>query len=62
MLGKNSPFDSGQSGVARPASLLVTNAPAMIKKNVAQATRMAKRLRPRFIKDWRLGIANCRIN
>src|SRR6185369_12698770 len=54
IFGKTCPFESGQSGVASPASLLVTSAPAIIKKNVAQATKIAKRLRPRFI------IANCR--
>jgi len=32
-----------------PASWLVTSAPAIIKKNVAQATKIANRLRPRFI-------------
>src|SRR5688572_22634520 len=58
MFGKNSPFESGQSDVASPASLLVTNAPAIIKKNVAQATRMANRLRPLLIQE--LLIADCR--
>src|SRR6185503_15606595 len=47
--GRNCPFESGQSDVARPASLLVTSAPAMIRKNVAQPTRMANRLRPLLI-------------
>src|ERR1043165_3391470 len=51
IFGKTWPFESGQSGVARPASWLVTNAPAMIRQNVAQATRMANRLRPLFIRS-----------
>src|SRR6185369_16221531 len=33
----------------------------MIKKNVAQATRIAKRLRPRFINNCRFPIANCQL-
>jgi hypothetical protein len=35
------PNEVGQSGTERPASLLVTSAPAMINRNVAQATKMA---------------------
>src|ERR1044071_10462304 len=49
IFGKSCPFESGQSDVASPASWLVTNAPAMIKQNVAPATRMAKRFRPLFM-------------
>ena len=37
------PNDVGQSGMDRPASLLVTRAPATIRTNVAQATKTAKR-------------------
>src|SRR6185369_12285440 len=44
MRGKNCPFESGQSDVASPASWLVTSAPAMIKKNVAQATTKGSQL------------------
>jgi hypothetical protein len=55
ILGKTWPFESGQSEVAKPASLLVTSAPAMIKKNVAQATSIANRLRPLFM--YELSIA-----
>jgi hypothetical protein len=40
--------------------LLVTSAPAMIKKNVAQATSRAKRFRPLFIANCRLPIAHLR--
>src|SRR5215217_6604332 len=58
IFGNTWPFESGQSGVASPASLLVTSAPAIIKKNVAQATKTAKRLRPRFML-LRLPIADC---
>src|SRR6185436_14157126 len=54
ILGNTWPLESGQSFVARPASLLVTSAPAMIKKNVAQATSKAKRFKPRFIYDCQL--------
>ena len=43
ILGKNWPFESGQSDVANPASWLVTSAPAMIKKNVAPASSSANR-------------------
>jgi hypothetical protein len=31
----------GQSGTAKPASLLVTSAPAMMTRNVAQAVNQA---------------------
>jgi hypothetical protein len=55
-LGKNCPYESGQSGAAKPASWLVTSAPAMIKKNVAQATSIANRFNPRLI-----DIADCRL-
>jgi len=37
------PKEVGQSGMERPASLLVTRAPAMIKTNVALAVKTAKR-------------------
>src|SRR5208282_3903511 len=37
------PKEVGQSGMERPASLLVTSAPAMIRTNVAQAVKTAKR-------------------
>src|ERR1043165_1336679 len=60
ILGNTWPFESGQSEVAKPASWLVTNAPAMIKKNVAQATRIANRFKPRFILHFRLPIADVR--
>src|SRR5215470_11658601 len=60
ILGKTWPFESGQSEVANPASLLVTRAPAMIKKNVAQATSIANRFKPRDILQFRLPIADCR--
>ena len=43
ILGKNWPFDKGQSDVANPASWLVTFAPAIMRKKVAQATSTAKR-------------------
>src|SRR6185295_5468979 len=49
IFGNTWPFESGQSDVAKPASLLVTSAPAMIKKNVAQATSIANRFNPLFI-------------
>src|ERR1700752_66302 len=49
IFGNTCPFESGQSDVAKPASLLVTSAPAIIKKNVAQATRIAYRFRPLLI-------------
>jgi hypothetical protein len=35
------PKEVGQSGTERPASLLVTSAPAMIKKKVQTATKIA---------------------
>jgi hypothetical protein len=35
------PKEVGQSGTERPASLLVTNAPAMIKRKVQIATKIA---------------------
>src|SRR5215510_15575117 len=60
ILGKTWPFESGQTDVANPASLLVTRAPAMIKKNVAQATSIANRFKPRDILYCQLPIANCR--
>ena len=37
------PKEVGQSGTERPASLLVTSAPATIRRNVAQARITAKR-------------------
>jgi hypothetical protein len=37
------PKEVGQSGTARPASLLVTSAPATIRKNVAHARITANR-------------------
>src|ERR1051326_1237743 len=40
------PNEVGQSGTERPASLLVTKAPAMISKKVQQARRTANRWRP----------------
>src|ERR1041385_7563240 len=58
ILGNTWPFESGQSEVAKPASLLVTSAPAMIKKNVAQATSIANRFKPRDIESF--PIANVR--
>jgi hypothetical protein len=58
IFGKNWPLESGQSDVANPASWLVTNAPAIIRKNVAQATSNAKRWTPGLISDCRLPIAN----
>src|ERR1044072_9365556 len=60
ILGDNWPFESVRSEVAKPASLLVTSAPAMIKKNVAQATSIANRFKPRDIIHCRLPIADCR--
>src|SRR5258705_6164491 len=53
MRGKTCPFESGQSDVARPASWLVTRAPAMIKKKVAQATNKDRQL------DTQLDILLC---
>src|SRR5712691_10521911 len=38
----------GQSGTERPASLLVTSAPATINSNVTQEVKMAKRCSPRW--------------
>ena len=46
--GKNCPLERGQSSVASPASLLVTSAPAMIRKNVAPATSKENQWRPLF--------------
>jgi hypothetical protein len=37
------PKEVGQSGMERPASLLVTRAPAMMRTKVAQAVKTAKR-------------------
>src|SRR6185369_9494293 len=59
IFGNTCPLESGQSLVASPASWLVTNAPAMIKKNVAQATRMANRFRPLLINL--LPICDCQL-
>jgi hypothetical protein len=36
------PKEVGQSGTDKPASLLVTSAPATIRMKVAQATKTAK--------------------
>jgi hypothetical protein len=38
----------GQSGTDKPASLLVTSAPATIRTRVAQAVKTAKRCSPRW--------------
>jgi len=40
---RKDPKEVGQSGTERPASLLVTSAPAMRTKNVNPATKIAKR-------------------
>src|SRR6266850_3622794 len=52
MRGKTCPFESGQSDVAKPASWLVTNAPAIIKNNVAQATSKHKQLHTQPNRSW----------
>src|ERR1700722_6478078 len=44
----NDPKEVGQSGIERPASLLVTSAPAIMSKNVTQATNVAKMWCPRL--------------
>src|SRR3954470_25048370 len=41
--GKTLPYDSGQSGTARPEPVDVTIAPAKIRKSVENATSLAKR-------------------
>jgi hypothetical protein len=38
----------GQSGTDKPASLLVTSAPATMRTSVAQAVKTAKRCSPRW--------------
>jgi hypothetical protein len=46
--GMRLPKERGQSGTARPASLLVTKPPAISRKKVAPAVRRAKVLSPRL--------------
>src|SRR3954449_7775251 len=41
--GTSLPHESGQSGIAPPASLLVTNAPAITSNNVANVTNAENR-------------------
>src|SRR2546430_17642610 len=43
MGGKNFPYESGQSGTARPEPVEVTIAPAKIRKSVDAATSFVKR-------------------
>jgi hypothetical protein len=50
------PNEVGQSGTARPASLLVTRAPAIIRTKVVQATKVANRWWDRLygvVRDFR---------
>src|SRR5580658_9342610 len=44
----NDPNEVGQSGTDRPASLLVTKAPAMIRRKVHEARITARRWWPRL--------------
>ena len=46
--GLSDPYDSGQSGTASPASLLVTNAPAETSRITKQARTTANRWMPLF--------------
>src|SRR5437764_8286186 len=45
--GTSLPHESGQSGIAPPASLLVTNAPAITSNNVINVTNTENRCNPR---------------